>query len=463
MASVLAADIEMDNGVMVLTDDNFEDALAANPMMLVEFYAPWCGHCKKLEPEFSAAAEVLSASDPAVPLAKVDATEAKKLAEKYAIQGFPTLFWFNNGEKSEYGGGRTKDTIVSWVLKKSGPPSASVSCAGLNDKLADAKFVVAFFGDESDALYKEAHVPYAQSEDNIQFVHAPADCAAEHGAAAPGIMFFRTFEEPKMAYTGAADKDSLMSFVKPLTVPTVFEFDEDMIEAIFGQQQSTMFFFTADKEPTQAFKDAAFANKGKVLFSWSGVKDGIQERLAEFVGATEADLPFFMLLVPGNMKKYRAEFAAASATVEDITAFVDGVLAGDIKPHLKSEEPPATQEGVTVIVGKTFADIALDPTKDVLVKFYAPWCGHCKKLAPVWDKVAEEFKGVEDLVIAKFDSTTNEADGVEVQSYPTLTFYPKDNKAGVPYEGGREFDDIKKWLQENSSAFKATEGKTEDL
>jgi protein disulfide-isomerase A1 len=209
MASVLAADIELDNGVMVLTDDNFDDALAANPMMLIEFYAPWCGHCKKLEPEFSAAAEVLSASDPPIPLAKVDATEQKKVAEKFAIQGFPTLFWFNNGEKSEYGGGRTKDTIVSWVLKKSGPPSASVSCAGLTDKLNDAKFVVAFFGDESDPLYKEAHVPYAQGEDGITFVHAPAECAAEHEAAAPGIMFFRTFEEPKVAYTGAADKDSL--------------------------------------------------------------------------------------------------------------------------------------------------------------------------------------------------------------------------------------------------------------
>jgi protein disulfide-isomerase A1 len=235
-----------------------------------------------------------------------------------------------------------------------------------------------------------------------------------------------------------------------------------MIEPIFGQQQSTLFLFTSEKEPTAAFKDAAFSNKGKVLFSWSGVKDGIAERLAEFVGATEADLPFIMLLVPGNMKKYRSEVAVASATVEDITAFVDGVLSGDIKPHLKSEEPPATQEGVTVLVGKTFAEIALDPTKDVLVKFYAPWCGHCKKLAPVWDKVAEEFKGNSDLVIAKFDATTNEADGVEVQSYPTLTFYPKDNKAGVPYEGGREFEDIKKWLEENSSAVKGG-ATTEDL
>jgi protein disulfide-isomerase A4 len=54
----------------------------------------YSGHCKKLAPEYSAAAEVLSAMDPPVPLAKVDATEEKGLAEKYGVQGFPTLIFF---------------------------------------------------------------------------------------------------------------------------------------------------------------------------------------------------------------------------------------------------------------------------------------------------------------------------------------------------------------------------------
>merc|ERR1719243_258713 len=129
IGTVFTADL--DNGVIVLTDDNFDEELAKHPNILIEFYAPWCGHCKKLAPEYEAAAEVLAKNDPPLAIAKVDATENKKLAERFGIRGFPTLFWFVNGEKQEYNGGRTKDTIVSWVLKKSGPPSTKVTCDAL--------------------------------------------------------------------------------------------------------------------------------------------------------------------------------------------------------------------------------------------------------------------------------------------------------------------------------------------
>ena len=88
----------------------------------------YSGHCKKLAPEYAAAAQLLAKEDPPISLAKVDATEQKGLSEKFEIQGFPTLKWFRKGEALEYTGGRSKDTIVSWVLKKTGPPSALVTC-----------------------------------------------------------------------------------------------------------------------------------------------------------------------------------------------------------------------------------------------------------------------------------------------------------------------------------------------
>ena len=60
-----------------------------------------------------------------------------------------------------------------------------------------------------------------------------------------------------------------------------------------------------------------------------------------------------------------------------------------------------------VVVGETFNDIVNDPTKDVLIEFYAPWCGHCKTLEPKFNELGEKFVGSKDIVIAKMDATAN--------------------------------------------------------
>merc|ERR1711964_879615 len=152
------------------------------------------------------------------------------------------------------------------------------------------------------------------------------------------------------------------------------------------------------------------------------------------------------------MAKYASEVQPSDLTVENIGTFADAVLAGTIAAHLKSEPIPESNDGpVAVVVGKQFDEIVRDPTKDVLVKYYAPWCGHCKKLAPIWEELAEGYKNEENLVIAKFDATANEAEGVEVRGYPTLIFYPKGNKAGVNYDGERDLESFRKWLGDQST------------
>ncbi|RWS20282.1 Protein disulfide-isomerase A6-like protein, partial [Leptotrombidium deliense] len=107
------------NAVIELTDSNFkETVLESDEMWLVEFFAPWCGHCKNLEPHWKKAASELEGK---VKLGALDATVHTVTASKYGIQGFPTIKFFRAGKKGDpedYDGGRTSADIVNWALTK---------------------------------------------------------------------------------------------------------------------------------------------------------------------------------------------------------------------------------------------------------------------------------------------------------------------------------------------------------
>jgi len=102
----------------------------------------------------------------------------------------------------------------------------------------------------------------------------------------------------------------------------------------------------------------------------------------------------------------------------------------------------------------------LDETKDVLVEFYAPWCGHCKSLAPTYEKVAAAFKLDEDVVIANLDADKYRdlAEKYDVSGFPTLKFFPKGNKAGEEYGGGRDLDDFVAFINEKSGTSRDGKG-----
>jgi protein disulfide isomerase len=171
--------------------------------------------------------------------------------------------------------------------------------------------------------------------------------------------------------------------------------------------------------------------------------------LAEYLGVDLNETPK-VLYLSSAQEKYR--FDAAEITAETLAAFAAKIKSGEIEPFLKSAPvPEPNDEPVKVVVGSTFKDLVLGHEKEVLVKFYAPWCGHCKTLAPHYDETAKLIAANPNIVLVKIDSTENEVAGVSVEGFPTLKFWGKDKSLPpVDYDGGRDTEGLLAWLKEHT-------------
>lgn len=106
-------------------------------------------------------------------------------------------------------------------------------------------------------------------------------------------------------------------------------------------------------------------------------------------------------------KKYVGD--ASDISSDYLKAFVDKVVSGEIQPFLKSAPIPTDEKGpVKTIVGKNFKEAVLNSEKEVLLKVYAPWCGHCKQIAPEFEAAASALSSNPNVVLADFDGTVNE-------------------------------------------------------
>jgi len=451
------AEITKEEGVLVLTEGNFQEAVDGNEFVLVEFYAPWCGHCKALAPEYAKAAGILAEKDSPIKLAKVDATEEGKLAEKFEVRGYPTLKFFKNGKPTEYGGGRTADTIVSWVEKKTGPPAKALANAEEAKAFVEGKTVavIGCFKDETTDAAK-AYLGVASNLDDIPFgITGDEDVCKEYGVEGEGVVMIKTFDDGKALLTEGLTEEEIAKFVSSESLPLVVDFNHETAQKIFsGEVKSHFLLFSsvaADDHDSKVaiLKENAKENKGKMLFVTVNTDEEDHKRILEFFGIVDSELPTFRAIRLGEeMAKFKPEDDKFDA--DNVKAFVTDFLEGKLKQHLMSEEVPEDwdKEGVKVLVGKNFHEVAMNTEKDVLVEFYAPWCGHCKQLAPIWDKLGEKYKDHESIVIAKMDSTANELEEVKVQGFPTIKLFKKGTNEIVDYNGDRTVEGFSKFLED---------------
>jgi protein disulfide-isomerase-like protein len=222
--------------VVDLTPDNFDEFVGGDAPAFVEFFAPWCGHCKALAPEYEVVGSTFAKSDGVV-VAKVDADAHRDLAGKFEVRGYPTLKWFPKGSTTpeDYTGGRSADDIVQFINDKTGlrkrvkaepTPVKTLTPDNFEDIVMneEAGVLVEFYAPwcgHCKALaptYKDVAATYA-GDDNVVIAALDADkyrdLAQQYDVSGfPTLKWFGPGPgKAAEAYEGGRDGESFVDFV----------------------------------------------------------------------------------------------------------------------------------------------------------------------------------------------------------------------------------------------------------
>jgi len=458
-----AANYDVEEDVVVLNSKNFDEFVKGEALTLVEFYAPWCGHCKHLAPEYAKAASVLKKREPPIKIAKVDATVEEELGSRFNVRGYPTLKIFKNGEPTEYSGPREAAGIVAYLEKRAGKASTHLKTA----EQAEAFFqshendpVIVYFGSLESGQFAKHEQVSEKLREQFFFAHSDSDEVLTKYGKKDSLVVYpaRKYTTSKLevsehVYDGTSD---LESFVKTRVLPLAGDYTEDNAN-LYKQVGLPLVKVYAKVDWAKNAKGANYhLNRirkvaqefvGKLSFAIASKEANLREVNDLNLDSIENPMAIFDL---SQGLRYRS---TELFSVENLKRFATDYLAGSLEAHIKSEPIPEQKDDVTVVVAKNFNDIVLDETKDVLLEAYAPWCGHCKSLEPKYRSLAKKLKPFRDtLVIAKIDATANDLPPqYSVEGFPTIFFAPANNKQNpIQFQGNREVKDFIKFIKQNA-------------
>ncbi|KAL3040994.1 hypothetical protein OYC64_011883 [Pagothenia borchgrevinki] len=457
---------------LVLTKDNFDEIVNNADIILVEFYAPWCGHCKSLAPEYEKAAKDLSQRSPPIPLAKVDGTIESELASRFDVTGYPTIKIFRRGKMFDFNGPRQHQGIVDYMGEQAGPPSKQVQAVKQVQDLikdGDDAVIVGVFSSEQDAAY-EIYIEACNSlREDFTFRHSFSSEVTKLLKASPGQIVishpekFRSKYEPA-SHTLAVEDSTAVSevqeFFKKHVIPLVGHrkpandakryTKRPLVVVYYGVdfsfdfRKATQFWRSKVLEVAKDFPEYTFA---------IGDEEDYAEELKS-LGLSDSGEEVNVGILADGGKKFAMDPEEFDADV--LRDFVKAFKKGKLSPIIKSQPLPKNNKGpVKVVVGKTFDEIVMDTQKDVLIEFYAPWCGHCKKLEPDYVALGKKYKGEKNLVIAKMDATANDVpnENYKTEGFPTIYLAPSNSKQSpIKFEGGdRTLEGFSNFLEKHAT------------
>lgn len=331
----------------------------------------------------------------------------------------------------KYKGARTSEAIIEWIKRKSDPPAVTLTTVDELIKFRNESQVgVLGLFNSMENQHIEFFNNVARQLDGVNFSIStePALFKKLNIEGTERIILFKKSEEEKARndFNGEQNAEELKRFIHAYRLDKVAELSTNTVQSIFSGDIKIFIFLLANKSSEDfpqligEYKESAARFRGKVLFVYINTNQIENEVLYATIGVKKEEFPAIRLISDLDNQRYKPKSNELVSFV--ITQFVQDVLDGKLKPSLLSQEVPDDWDArpVKILVGKNFNEVVRNRSKNVLVLFYAPWCGHSKNVTPIYDELAERFKESTEILFAKIDSTANEVEDHKIQRFPTI-------------------------------------------
>ncbi|XP_068222319.1 protein disulfide-isomerase TMX3 isoform X2 [Palaemon carinicauda] len=331
------------NRVLELSDRFLE--LRGESPWLIMFYAPWCGHCKKLEPVWNHVAHALYGTD--IRVGRVDCTRFTAVATEFVVKGFPTIMYVKGDERHTYKGERAKEDIVGYTIRMSRSPVQTLaSPQHLRDTVAQGDLFFTFVGTREGHLW-EVYKEIAEEYRPFHYFYAiESTCMQDYTELEhnPGVMVFKDNshyfypvpEEQEMVENESVVNTTLNEWVNHERFPLFTKFTHGNLHqlwkirkylAITVVKETKTGRITTDED---AFRDMVESvirdNRDKYhqhfQFGWTGTPD-----LANSIAMERLPLPSLLVVNASTMHHHLPQDPAHHLTTDAIQVFLDSVIA----------------------------------------------------------------------------------------------------------------------------------------
>lgn len=331
-------------------------------------------------------------------------------------------------------------------------------------KKKESLVVVAYLDPKNEKKIEEWKLFSDENMDDFAFAYVTDEKLAQESGITqfPTVALYKPFDSMKDIHEGAFKSSEIIDFIKLYSVPLFDSIKTETFMDYVDAGRPLVYVFSNSEEMKNELHETLLplTKKYKGKFSFVHIDGNEYPAQAEFLSLKPNQWPALSIHNFKTGARFPLDQSKDIKDVELVQEFLDEVHQDKASPAIKSQAFVNTsdKDTVRVVVGKDFEDVVMDKSKDVFIEIYAPWCGHCRKLAPTWQQLGEFMKEKEadkhNMVIAKMDGTVNDVPpsaGFQVAGYPTIKFFKAKTNSMVDYHGQRTLRDFVKFLNEHSS------------